>query len=207
MNLKRGVLLSVAALMVGSVGVLACTRAHEDTAHDETAAVDEACRDHDEASGPRGDDAPATMSAAHRGDPNGEGPEGQDPGWFSEGPGEGSRAQGPGQGWGPQGPEGPYREWDGRGGPEGPRQGWDEARGRDGRGRGQPGEMRGRRGHHRGRRGAGGRGQRPQGGEQGGGRRFGGMEREIRPWLRALWEEVMALAQGTRGRDQGPPGV
>jgi hypothetical protein len=33
------------------------------------------------------------------------------------------------------------------------------------------------------------------------------MEREMRPWLRALLEQIMALAQGNRGRDQGPPEV
>ncbi len=192
MNLKRGVLLSVAALMVGSVGVLACTRERVEAAHDESAAVDEACRDDDEAPGAGGDDAPATVTAAHRGDHDGA--EGEGPGWFPEGPGEGSGARGQGPGW------------EDRGGPEGPRGDRVEGRGRGGRGRGQPGETRGRRGHRRGRRGAGGRGQRPQGG-QGGERRFGGMEREVRPWLRALWEEIRVLTQGARGGDQGPTGV
>ncbi len=195
MNLKRGVLLSVAALTVGSVGVLACTRERVATAGSEAASVEEACRHDNEA--PSGD----TAAAFHRGDRGGQDVE--DPGWFPEGPGADPRD--PRGGAGPQEPQGPPPGWDGREGPDGPQRGWGEERGRGGRGRGGPGEARGRRGHRGGgRRGGHARGQRADGRGQG---PFGGMDREMRPWLRELLEQIMALAQGGRGRDQGPPGV
>jgi len=193
MNLKRGLLLSVAALMVGSVTVIACTREHEDTAGDEAAQVGDECGDNQaEDEGPGAgagqepgmdaDDAPATVPADYRGDQGAQG---------DEGPG------GPDPGWG-------------LGGPEGPRRAWGEERRRGGHGRGRPGRGHGRRGHRRGNRGGNGRGRwqqggGPPGGRQGGGRRFGGMEREVRPWLRGLWQEIMALAEQARGRDEGPP--
>src|SRR5271166_1434949 len=63
MNLKRKALLSVAALMVCSVAVVACTRPHEDTAPAEAAVVDEACGDDDEAPGATTDDV---STASHR---------------------------------------------------------------------------------------------------------------------------------------------
>lgn len=199
MNLKRGVLLSVAALAVGSVGVLACTREREATVRDEAASVDE-CRHDEDATAASVDGARTMMPAVHRGDQAGERAEGG--GWFPQGPGPGP--QDPGQGWDPEQPEGPPPGWDGRGGREGQPRGWGEERGRGGQGRERGGEMRGRRGHRRGRRGGNERG---QGGRHGGGGQLGGMEREMRPWLRALLEQIMALAQGNRGRDQGPPEV
>jgi hypothetical protein len=182
MNLKRGVLLSVAALMVGSVAVVGCTREHDTGTEDGSAVVDEACSneaDAPEAADAADDDATSsTVFAAQR--RGREGPEGRG----REGPG------GPRQGWGP-------------GGPEGPRQGWGE--GPRGRGQGR-GRMHGRRGQGRGRRGPGGRGR----GQGPGGMGPGGMgeqrrlEREVRPWVRAVWAELMTLVEQARGRGEGP---
>jgi hypothetical protein len=162
MNLKRGVLLSVAALMMGLVGVVACTQAHEDTAQGAT--VDEACTNAAQAPEATNDDA---SRAVFTGQPGGrEGPEGPRPGW------------------GPGGPEGPREDWG------------EEARGR-GQRRGRPEGMRGRRGHGRGRRGEG-RAREPRAAGQGELKR---LEREVRPWVRAVWTELMALVEQARSRD------
>ena len=176
MNLKRGALLSVAALMMGVVGVVGFTREHEGTAPGEPAAVDEACSNAAEAPQATDDDPSRAVLT--------EQPEGDD------GP------QGPREGWGPGGPEGPQQGW-AAGGPEGPREGWgEEARGR-GQRRGRPEGMRGRRGHGRGRRGEG-RAREPRTARQGDMRR---LEREVRPWVRAVWAQLMALVEQARSRD------
>jgi hypothetical protein len=138
--------------------------------------VNEACSTSAEAPEATDDDASSAVFTAQPG--GREGPEGPRPGWGPGGPEE------PRQGWGPGGPEGPREEWG------------EEARGR-GQRRGRPEGMRGRRGHGRGRRGEG-RARGPRTGQQGEMRR---LEREVRPWVRAVWAQLMALVEQARSRD------